>query len=128
MNPAKTKLYTFVGCAHAVHFYAEKSTSPDKAATLAAAENLVAVSNALLAAVGTGKTEEEFKEICGEHVATVLESIEALKATSVTNEMSETLNGLLDFFYTAADALMGGGGVCAHCGCSPCTSSSLFTP
>ncbi len=122
MNPTKTKLYTYIGCAHAVRYYAANSTAPDKAAALAAAENLVAVANALLAAVGTGKTEDEFKEICGEHVTTVLESIEALKATSVTGSMSETLNGLLDYFYTAADALMGGGGRgCRHCGQTSCS-------
>jgi hypothetical protein len=126
MDQAKTKLYTFIGCAHAVQFYADNSTAPDKAAAQAAAGNLVAVSYSLLAAVGQGKTEEEFKEICGDHVSGVIESIEALKATSVAASMSETLNGLLDYFYTAADGLMGGGGVCAHCGCSPCTSVSLF--
>jgi hypothetical protein len=122
VNPTKTKLYTYIGCAHAVRYYAASSTAPDQAAALAAAENLVAVANALLAAVGKGKTEDEFKDICGEHVTTVLESIEALKATSVTGTMSETLNGLLDYFYTAADALMGGGGrACLHCGQTSCS-------
>ena len=127
MNQAKSKLYTFIGCAHAVRYYADQSTAPDKAAAQTAAGNLISVSDSLIAAVGTGKTEEEFKEICAEHVTTVLEAIEAIKATSVAGSISETLNGLLDFFYTAADALMGGGGVCAHCGCVPCVSVSLFS-
>ncbi len=124
MNETKTKLYTFIGCAHAVRFYADKSTAPDKAAAQTAAGKLVAVTDSLLAAVGTGKTEEEFKEICADHVTTVLESIEILKTTSVAATMSETLNGLLDYFYDAADALMGGGG--DPCSYDGQTSSSIF--
>jgi hypothetical protein len=108
MNETKTKLYTFIGCARAVQFYADKSSAPDKAVAQAAAGNLVAVTDTLLAAVGQGKTEEEFKE--------------ALKGSSVAGSMSETLNGLLDYFYTAADALMGGGGTgCPHCTASTCS-------
>ena len=124
MNEAKTRLYTFSGCAHAVKYYAGQSTAPDSASAQGAAENLVSVSNALIAAVGLGKTEEEFKEICGEHVATVLESIEALKGTSLPASMSQTLNELLDYYYTAADALMGGGGcTCGVClACRPVSS------
>ena len=123
MNETKTKLYTFIGCARAVQFYADKSTAPDKAGAQAAAGNLVAVSEALLAAVGKGKTEMEFKDICGEHVSSVLESIEALKGSSVADNMSETLNSLLDHFYDAADGLMGGGGDhLPNCPCLLCVS------
>lgn len=104
------KLYTFVGCTTALRFYINRSTAPDKATALASCEQLNGVSESLLEAVANHTTEEQFKELCKQHVITVLEAIETLRNTSVNLEFNETFLSLLEYFYTAADALAGGGG------------------
>ncbi len=104
------KLYTFVGCTAALRFYINRSSAPDKAAALAACGQLTGVAESLLAAVGDNTSEAAFKELCGEHVVTVLEAIEALRATSVDEEFNDTILSLLEHYYAAADALAGGGG------------------
>ena len=104
------KLYTFVGCTTALRFYINRSTAADKATALGACEALNGVSESMLDAVGKNTSEEAFKELCGEHVITVLEAIETLRSTSVNQEFNDTFLSLLEYFYTAADALAGGGG------------------
>jgi cobalamin biosynthesis protein CbiD len=104
------KLYTFVGCTTALRFYINRSTASDKATALGACEALQGVSESLLEAVGNNTSEESFKELCEEHVVTVLEAIETLRSTSVNQEFNDTFLSLLQYFYTAADALAGGGG------------------
>ncbi len=104
------QLYTFVGCTTALHFYINRSTAPDKDIALGACIALNGVSESLLEAVGQNTSEEAFKELCSEHVITVLESIETLRSTSVNAEFNDAFLSLLEYFYTAADALAGGGG------------------
>ena len=103
------KLYTFTGCTAALRFYINRSSAPDKATALSACDQLTGVSESLLAAVSNSTSEEAFKELCGEHVITVLESIETLRSTSVHREFNDTFLSLLEYFYAAADALAGGG-------------------
>lgn len=104
------KLYTFVGCTTALRFYINRSSAADKVIALVSCEQLNDVSESLLEAVANNTTEEQFKELCKQHVITVLEAIEALRSSSVNLEFNETFLSLLEYFYTAADALAGGGG------------------
>jgi cobalamin biosynthesis protein CbiD len=104
------KLYTYVGCTTALRFYINRSTASDKATALEACEALNGVGESLLEAVSNNTSEEAFKELCEAHVITVLEAIETLRSTSVNQEFNDTFLSLLEYFYTAADALAGGGG------------------
>jgi hypothetical protein len=122
-SQTKTALYTFIGCAHAVRFYAAKhtadgkSSAPDKASAVAAAGRLVAVADSLIAEVGTGKPAWEFKVIVESHAGTIFDAIKTLMASPLAKTMSGTLNDLLDYFYKIALSLMGGGDgeTCPHC-------------
>ena len=103
-------LYTFIGCATAVRYFAGQSSAADQATALAAAGELCAVSESLLDGVARHLSEEDFKDLLGTQVTTVLEAIETLRGTTLHASLDETLTSLLEHFYTAADALMGGGG------------------
>ncbi len=105
-----TRLYTFVGCTTALSYFAGKSAAPDQEIALSAAAELHGVAAALLDGVAAKLTEEQFKDLLDTQVVQVLTSIETLRGTSLHDGLDSSLTSLLEHFYNAADALMGGGG------------------
>lgn len=103
-------LYTFVGTVTAVKYHLTHSTSAADVAALAASDQLHAVSENLLAACNGDVSDERFKALYAEQVVNVLEAVEALRQ-SPSADFQNLLNDLLEYFYAAADALMGGGGI-----------------
>jgi len=103
-------LYTFVGCAHAINHYIKASDANDLQDALAASSDLISVSEQILNTCPADASEEEVKAIFGAHVVTVLESIEIIRGTSIHAELDGTLIELLEYYYNAADSIMGGGG------------------
>jgi hypothetical protein len=103
-------LYTFLGCITALDFTVQHSSAPDKASALAACADLTATGQAILTQLGANASEEAFRDFFGTQVTIVLEAIETLKQSSVFSEIHPTLLAVLDYYYAAADGLMGGGG------------------
>jgi hypothetical protein len=102
--------YTFVGTITAVKYYLTHTIPPADVAALEASDQLQAVSEALLAACATDLSDERFKALYADQVVNVLEAVEALRQ-SPSADFQRELNDLLEYFYAAADALMGGGGI-----------------
>ena len=103
-------LYTFLGCTNALTFTANRSTATDKATALAACADLTGIGEAILTQLGANASDADFKEFFGNQVTTLLEAVESLRQTSVVNEINPTLLATLDYYYAAADSVMGGGG------------------
>ena len=103
-------LYTFLGSSTALTFTVNHSTAADKDTAIAACEQLNAVGQAILTELGSNATDQEFKTFFGTQVTTVLEAVETLRQTSLPQEMHPTLLTVLEYYYAAADGLMGGGG------------------
>ncbi|MFK7911694.1 MAG: hypothetical protein AB8F34_13985 [Akkermansiaceae bacterium] len=102
--------YTFVGCSCALDFYVNASNAADKQTALDACANLTSVREAIMVACAADPSDEKAAEVFKDNVATVLESIEAIRSTSLVSELDSTLVDLLDHFYDTADSIMGGGG------------------
>ena len=64
----------------------------------------------LLEAAARDASDEELKEVVGTRVVDVVEAVEALRTSGATAGFDATLNALLEYFYGAADSIMGGGG------------------
>ena len=107
MNPS---LYTFLGCITALDFTIQRSNAADKTTALAACAELTATGQAILTQLGANASDDAFREFFGTQVTSVLEAIETLKQSSVFPEIHPTLLAVLEYFYAAADGLMGGGG------------------
>lgn len=103
-------LYTFLGSVTALTFTVDHSTATDRDTALTACEQLHAVGQAILTELGSNATDEEFKTFFGTQVTSVLEAVETLKQTSLLQEIHPTLLAVLEYYYAAADGLMGGGG------------------
>lgn len=106
----RTHLYSFVGTSAAVKLYLSKAGSAAPAAALAASAQLESVAAELLEAASRDASDEELKELVASRVVDVVEAVEALRTSGATAAFDATLNALLEFFYGAADSLMGGGG------------------
>ncbi len=102
-------LYTFVGTVTAVKYYLTHAPTPASAAALAASDQLHAISETLLAATCDDISDANFKALYADQVVGVLEAVEALRQIP-GGDLPSLLNSLLEYFYAAADALMGGGG------------------
>ena len=103
-------LYTFLGCAKALHDTIQRSSAPDKESALAASAQISGAADEMLAQLGGNASDDEFREFFGAQVTTVLEAIETLKQSSMIEEIHPTLLATLEYYYAAADRLMGGGG------------------
>jgi hypothetical protein len=104
----KYSIYSFVGATTALQSNLGVSGSSEEA--VAAAVELQKVSEQLMAGVVGDSTEETFKSQLDEHVVTVLESLEVIRAAAEYPKIDQELRALLEGFYDLADALMGGGG------------------
>lgn len=103
-------LYTFLGCTTALTFTVNRSTAADKATALVACADLTGIGEAILTELGANASDEAFKEFFSTQVTTLLEAVETLKQTSILPEIHATLLDVLEYYYAAADGLMGGGG------------------
>jgi predicted ArsR family transcriptional regulator len=101
-------LYTFVGTCTAVKFHVTKAGAP--ADLKAASDRLQAVAEALLEAAGKQTGDAAFKQHFGAHVTEVMAAVEQLRPASAKLGFGKLLNALLDYYYSASDKLMGGGG------------------
>ena len=106
----RTLLYSFAGTSAAVKLYLTKAGSAAPAAALAASAQLESVAMELLEAAARDASDEELKEIVGTRVVDVVEAVESLRTSGATATFDATLNALLEYFYGAADSIMGGGG------------------
>ena len=106
----RTHLYSFVGTAAAVKLYLSKAGGAAPAAALAAGAQLETVGQELLESAARNASDEELKEVVAARVVDVVEAVEALRTSGATAGFDATLNALLEYFYGAADSLMGGGG------------------
>lgn len=106
----RTHLYSFVGASAAVKLSLTKAGSAAPAAALAASAQLESIALELLEAAGRDASDEELKEIVGTRVVDVVEAVEALRKSGANAGFDPTLNALLEYFYGAADSIMGGGG------------------
>jgi len=104
--------YSFVGCTCALEYYINASNSSDKQEALDACAQLVSVRENIMQECAGDSSEEKAREVFGQHVVTVLESVERLRGTTLFSELDSTLVDLLDHFYNTADSIMGGGGEC----------------
>lgn len=102
-------LYTFVGTVTAVKYHLTHSDSPADSQAVAASDQLQAVGEDLLAASAGDVSDERFKVLFAEQIVNVLEAVEALRQRP-SADFQSLLNALLEYFYAAADSLMGGGG------------------
>jgi hypothetical protein len=103
-------LYTFLGCTTAITFTVNRSSAEDKDTALAACAELTSIGEAILTQLGANASDEDFKEFFGSQVTTLLEAVETLKQTSILPDIHPTLLAVLEYYYAAADGLMGGGG------------------
>ena len=101
-------IYSFVGAATALRFYFNSAKASDQ--ERAATSDLQKVSEQLMSKVVGDTTEESFKALLDEHVVTLLESLEVVRASEAYQGLDQALRDLLDGFYALADSLMGGGG------------------
>jgi hypothetical protein len=102
-------LYTFLGTVVALKHTTNQSQAPDRETALAACADLAAAGDAILTELGADASDEAFKAFFATQVTTVLEAVETLKCSSLAQEFNQTLRALLEYYYTAADSLMGGG-------------------
>lgn len=103
-------LYTFLGCTKALEATIQRSSAPDKTSALAASAELSGAGDAMLSQLGENASNDAFREFFGHQVTTVLEAIETLRQSSILHEIHPTLMATLEYYYAAADRLMGGGG------------------
>jgi hypothetical protein len=106
----RTHLYSFVGTSAAVKLYLTKAGPAAPAAAEAASAQLESTAQALLEAAAHDASDDELQELVAARVVDVVEAVEALRSSGVTAGFDATLNALLEYFYGAADAIMGGGG------------------
>ena len=106
----RTQLYSFAGASAAVKLNLSKAGSAASAAALAASAQLESVALELLEAAARDASDEELKEVVATRVVDVVEAVESLRTSGATAGFDATLNALLEYFYGAADSIMGGGG------------------
>lgn len=103
-------LSTFIGCTKALEATIQRSSVPDKSSALAASAELNGAADAMLAQLGENASNDAFREFFGNQVVTVLGAIETLRQSTILHEIHPTLMATLEYYYAAADRLMGGGG------------------
>lgn len=116
----RTHLYSFVGTAAAVKLALTKAGAAAPAAALAASAQLESTGQELLEAAARDASDEELKDIVAARVVDVVEAVETLRSSGAAAGFDATLNALLEFYYNAADSIMGGGGSTSY------TSSSIW--
>lgn len=106
----RTHLYSFVGTAAAVKLALSKAGAAAPASALAASAQLEATGQELLEAAARDASDAELKDIVAARVVNVVEAVEALRSSGAAAAFDATLNALLEYFYNAAESIMGGGG------------------
>ena len=104
------KLYTFTGSTTALRFYINRSTAPDKAAALTACAQLTGVSDPCSKPSATTPARKPSRNSAAATSSPSSKPSKPSAAPSVNQELNDTFLSLLEYFYTAADALAGGGG------------------
>ncbi|MGJ8726226.1 MAG: hypothetical protein ACSHYB_16840 [Roseibacillus sp.] len=97
--------YTFIGCCNAV-----EQTFAGDAEVADAVNNLTSVRKALLESGQSGDPDTSLKSALEVHVVTLLEAIEALRASPKYQSLDDKLVELLNNYYNISDSIMGGGG------------------
>lgn len=118
----KHKLYTFIGCSLAIEHQIRQHGEPaaDVNSALAA---LTSIRESLLVS-SAASGDVTLETALNEHVTSLLEAIEMLRASQSFAHLDDSLIDLLDHYYNIGDSLMGGGGDSSWSGSSSSSSSS----
>lgn len=104
----KQNVYTFIGCCLATDHQIRKHGEPS-ADVSAALTSLVSIRDGLLEAVAA-PDDISLEAALNEHVTSLLEVIEIIRASDCYAFLDHSLVELLDYYYNIGDSLMGGGG------------------
>lgn len=96
-------VYTFIGCCHALEHALAGETEAAEAIGL-----LASIRESLLAGPQGG--EAELHDALRNHVVSLLEAVEMLRANPKYRQLDDTLIQLMNHYYNISDAIMGGGG------------------